>query len=772
MVKRVVLVGNPNSGKTALFNALTGSHQTVGNWPGVTVERKAGNCFLEDDQCVEVVDLPGIYDASLGDSEALGVDGKITCDYLSQGTFDQIINVVDASNLERNLFLTLQLLECGVPVIVALNMMDVVKCRGLTINVDALGNILGVPIIPMVARKQQGIVALKKAMGSAVHSPIFKLPLPDVLEQSIGQLQENIDKQLGPTLSLRGRRFAVRLLEEDGQHRNISIPLRGIVHDITQRIIDTLGEEPDLLLADARYAFARSVCQEVVHHNAHDTQTTHKRGKNTVNRQGLSSKLDRVLLNRYAGIPIFLFVMYTMFVFAINFGGAFQDFFDLASSTIFVEAPAYWLTAWHAPAWLTLLVVNVGRGINTTVTFIPVIGAMFFFFGLLEDSGYMVRAAFLVDRFMRAWGLSGKSFVPMIVGFGCNVPAIMGARTLENHRDRILTVLMMPFMSCGARLAIFAVFCSAFFSTSGAQIVFLLYCTGIVLALLTGTLLRRSVLPGDPAPLVMELPNYHIPHWRSLGLQLWHRLKGFVIGAGRFIVPICAVIGFLNEISPTGTWANQKDQSALAVMGRGITPVFTPMGIQPDNWPATVGLLTGVLAKEVVIGTLNTLYREGPLEEQNENFSLRAGLMQAVESVPANLVGLGAAIVNPFVASEAPHDMEARPYGVMSKAFLGQAGAFAYLLFILIYFPCVSTMAVMRREIGMGWTLFSVLWATGLAYVLAVMVFQGLTFSAHPVQSLRWIVALSTLLGLSVWTMSSYKNPRSKVVRLFTRKSG
>lgn len=507
---------------------------------------------------------------------------------------------------------------------------------------------------------------------------------------------------------------AVRLLEGDCQLGVDNV----CVTEWQGRIQSELGEDADILIADARYRFIQDVIAQCVTRKACPVSWT--------------ARIDSIILNRILGIPIFLGVMYAMFLFAINIGGAFQDFFDIGSNTIFVNGLASGLTALHTPAWLiALLADGVGKGINTTITFIPVIGALFLFLAFLEDSGYMSRAAFVVDRLMRALGLPGKSFVPMVIGFGCNVPAVMAARTLENKRDRILTVMMSPFMSCGARLAIYAVFTAAFFPSGGQNIVFALYLIGIAMAMLTGLLLRKTLLQGDPAPLVMELPPYHLPRMPSLFLHAWQRLKGFVWRAGKLIVPICILLGVLNSINLNGTLNTGTGDvhSILSRLGQFITPVFAPMGIHADNWPATVGLVTGILAKEVVIGTLNTLYSQvGHIVVQTEGFHFWAGLQSAVMSIPINLSQLGQAFSNPIVATAPVHTLSKGVYGVMAHYFDGKLAAMAYLLFVLLYFPCVSTTAAMLRELHRGWVVFSVVWTTGMAYIVAVGFYQIATF--------------------------------------------
>ncbi len=741
--RTVALAGNPNCGKTALFNALTGARQRVGNWSGVTVERKSGKLQYEQ-QLIEVVDLPGIYSLTVA-SEIGSIDERIACEYLLSSSADVVVNVLDASNLERNLYLTLQLLEMQIPVVLAVNMMDIISQRGIELDVKQLGRLLGCPAVGLVANQGKGLEALKKEMIRAKTSKTHRAlawSLPEEIAQSVATLTSIINQSNVKSSSLDPQWLALRLLEEDAYAEQLAGPeLVSQAAEQSQKLLQQFEESADILIADRRYGFINEVSSAVTHF----IKTPH---------QTVTQFLDKIVLNRYLAVPIFLLVMYFMFLFAINVAGAFQDFFDLSSTTIFVNGVAHVLQQWHAPTWLiAILASGVGKGINTTITFAPVIGGMFLFLSFLEDSGYMARAAFVMDRLMRAIGLPGQSFVPMIVGFGCNVPAVMGARTLANRRDRILAIMMMPFMSCGARLAIFAVFASAFFPMHGAAIIFLLYLTGILAAVLTGLMLRKTVLPGQATPLVMELPPYHLPQWGSLLQNAWNRLKKFLFRAGRLIIPICILIGALNAITLTGRLVHDDNQhSLLSEVGKVVTPVFAPMGIHQDNWPATVGLATGVLAKEVVVGTLNTLYSEvGHLgQKQGDQFNLRRGLKAAAATVPANLAGLATAFVNPLVANESPHSVNQGVYGLMYQRFDGAVGAFAYLLFVLLYFPCISTMAVMRRELSQRWAYFSVVWNTGFAYGLAVMVYQLLTIARHPLASFAWVGGVLFIFALII----------------------
>lgn len=746
----VALAGNPNCGKTAVFNLLTGSKQRVGNWPGVTVEQKTGRYHYQQ-QAVDVVDLPGVYSLSATDQET-SIDEQIACGYLVSGVADCIVNVLDGAHLERNLYLTLQLLEMKIPVILVVNMMDLVVQRGLVLDLKKIEKTLGCKVVPMTASRGIGVDDLKKTIVQVAKNPTvsdWSLPLSPLLEKAMLCVKQAILYQTGPQIYQRANWLALGLLAGDTlAQKQVGQSVVLTVQQQLQQLTQTLPEDPDILIADARYGFIGDFVARIT-----TLQQT--------SRRSITQWLDRIVLNRYLGIPIFLLMMYFMFLFAINVGGAFQDFFDIASTTLFVEGLAHGLLALHFPPWIVaILASGVGKGVNTVVTFIPIIGAMFFFLSFLEDSGYMARAAFVVDRCMRALGLPGKSFVPMIVGFGCNVPAIMGARTLSNPRDRILTVLMMPFMSCGARLAIFSVFASAFFPVGGQNVIFILYITGILVAVLTGVILRKTILTGKPAPLVMELPPYHVPRFHVLALHAWSRLKRFLFRAGKVIVPVCILIGALNAISVNGVLVgqNSKQPSVLSVIGETVTPLLAPIGIKKDNWPATVGLATGVLAKEVVVGTLNTLYSQvGHLTHQEAaHFQLWQGLKSAVMSIPQNLAGLKDALKNPFLAAEAPVDMDHAVFGVMYRYFDGKAGAFAYLLFVLLYFPCVATMAAMQRELSRGWAVFSVGWSTVLAYGLATIVFQALTIQRHPLNSIEWIGAMlgmliSVVLGLRFW---------------------
>jgi len=457
--------------------------------------------------------------------------------------------------------------------------------------------------------------------------------------------------------------------------------------------------------------------------------------------------------------------MYAMFMFTINIGNAFVDFFDQAVGALLVDGMSALLASYHWPDWLIVLISNgVGGGIQVVATFIPIVGFLFIFLSILEDTGYMSRAAFVMDRFMCFIGLPGKSFVPMIVGFGCNVPAIIATRTLDNQRDRILTNLMNPFMSCGARLPVYALFAAAFFPVGGQNLVFGLYLFGILVAVITGLIMRHTLLQGDPSPFLMELPTYHLPTLRGVYIKTWDRLKTFIFNAGKVIVPMVLVLNILNSLGTDGSFGRENsDQSVLSEIGRTLTPVFSPMGIQEDNWPATVGIFTGVLAKEAVVGTLDALYSQmadnTAKQDEKETFDLSQALIAACQTIPENLTAIADKLLDPLgigigevadagAAADA-QEVKVATFAVMQNQFDGQIGAFAYLLFILLYAPCVAATAAIYKETSRNWALFVVCWTTFVAYTTATLFYQMMTFAKHPTSAGIW-AAILLLLAVAV----------------------
>lgn len=733
------VVGNPNCGKSTLFNCLTGAKQQVGNWPGVTVDRKAGSYRFKE-SVVEVVDTPGIYSLA-----ASSLDEKIARTFVLSGQADLIVNIVDASNIERNLYLTSQLLEMQVPLIVALNMMDMAAKRQLTIDVQGLAERLGCPVIPLTATKNKGVDELKEMIfrGVGTISPqVAKIVYPASVQEARQVLTADLEDACLAN-GLDPYWLSLKLLEGDSMGEEMAGPAIIAKAVVMQEKIEQLeDEEADIVIASARYGFVSWLTSDLVK----------KRG--LVNAT-LSDRIDRIVLNRIFGIPIFLAAMYLMFMFTINLGGAFIDFFDQFAGTIFVDGFSEVLTALHTPEWLIAILAGIGGGIQTMATFIPPIGFMFLFLSFLEDSGYMARAAFVMDRFMRFIGLPGKAFVPLLVGFGCNVPAIMATRTLENERDRTLTILMNPFMSCGARLPVYALFAAAFFPVGGQNIVFLLYLIGIGFAVLTGLILKNTLLKGEAVPFVMELPPYHMPMLRSVILRSYDRLKTFLFKAGKVLVPVIMILSFLNSLGTDGSFGNEDtEQSALASMSKVITPLLKPLGVTEENWPATVGIFTGIFAKEAVVGTLDALYtgidkqtsKDGASEDP---FNFWGGIIGAFATIPENLLAvvdtftdpLGISIGDISDASTAAEEQSVNitTFGSMINLFGSKSAAFAYMLFVLLYFPCSAAIAAVYRETNLAWTAFAGFWTSFLAYLASTLFYQTANFAAHPGYSMTII---------------------------------
>ncbi len=693
MSKTIALIGNPNSGKTTLFNNLTGAHQKVGNWSGVTVEKKSGLIELVGEQG-ELVDLPGIYSL---EQEYQGLDERIARSFLENETVDLIINILDTSNLQRNLVLTNQLIELNIPMIVVLNMQDVAEKQGIIVDAEELEVRLGIPVVSTVA-------SLKKGMN---HLKLHLLQQVDPKHQQQINIKENL--------------FKDEAASEKILHRYEQ------VNQLTKDVVENLHQIP------------------------------------------ITEKIDRWVLNRWLGIPVFLLSMYLLFTIAINVGAVFIDFFDILTGTIFVDGSRWLLQQVNAPSLLiTLLADGVGGGITLVATFIPVISFLYLGLSILEDSGYISRAAFVIDRLMAKLGLPGNAFVPLIVGFGCNVPSVMAARSLGRESDRLMTIAMAPFMSCGARLTVYALFAAAFFPSKGQNIVFMLYLLGIVMAVLTGYIFRKRIFPTEITPSFQEMPAYHRPLVRNILLMTWFRLRGFILKAGQAIVIVVTVLSLLNSLGTDGSLGNENTKhSVLSVVGKSITPAFKPIGIADDNWPATVGLFTGMFAKEAVVGTLDALYARSDSDLSDAAPDIYAALSDAFQSIAdaskdllSNLadplgINIGDVSNASLVADE--QDVQLETLTNMAASFGSQLAAFSYLVFILLYAPCVAVLGAIVREAGWHWAGLVFGWSTSLAYFTAATIFQIGTFSEHPLNSTLIILTSSGVIALLIFYLKKIK---------------
>ena len=699
-MQKIALIGNPNCGKTTLFNVLTGANQKVGNWPGVTVEKKFGYFKLENES-IELVDLPGIYSL---EQDYSGIDEKIAQDYLEQGAIDLIINIVDATNLERSLVLTQQLMDRDVPMLLVMNMLDVAQQQGITVSTNMLADKLQLPVIEMIASQKRGVDELCSKLTRKINSA------PETVSKNESQ----------------------------------------------QPLASTTTEEKLL----QRYHQSRQLINGVV-----EVSPTH---------HSLSERIDAVVINKWLGIPFFLLMIYMIFTIAVNLGAVFIDFFDILFDAVLVDGTTWLLREVSAhEVIVTLLAQGVGGGITLVATFIPVIGFLYLCLSVLEGSGYMSRAAFVIDRAMSGIGLPGNAFVPLIVGFGCNVPAVMAARSLGRDSDRLMTIAMAPFMSCGARLTVYALFAAAFFQENGQNIVFGLYLLGIALAIFTGWIFRKQLFANEITPSFQEMPAYHIPIARNILLTTWFRLKSFILRAGKTIVVVVIALSFLNSISTDLSFGNEdSEDSVLSVIGKSITPAFAPLGIEEDNWPATVGLFTGMFAKEAIVGTLDALYSESSADAYDGSPpDLIAAAGEAIASIGTELLALSSTLTDPLgisigdvsdlnaVADE--QKIESSTLTNMAALFPGPFAAFCYLVFILLYAPCVAVLGAINKEAGWHWMLLVFGWSTGLAYITATVIYQIGTFSVNPLFSSIWIVSMLTILAVFILNL---KRLSSKMV--------
>lgn len=673
MSLRFALVGNPNCGKTTLFNEITGSTQYVGNWPGVTIEKKEGKARrMQED--IRIIDLPGIYSLSPYSMEEI-----VARDYIVDEKPDVVINIIDATNIERNLYLTTQLMELGIPVVAALNMMDAVEAKGDQIDAAVLAKELKIPVIPTAASKGRGIKELMEAAVAVAHTAAtqMKAAPSSIHDEKIQSYIEKVETEVVSKLSFTAGNaawIALKLLEGDEkviEKLNVPVTLLEKIKPLREEIEKKYDNDIETVIADSRYRYITGVVGKAVRKKAASTQLT------------LSDKIDKVVTNRILAIPLFLAVMFM--VFKITFGavGSFTiDWVDGLINGTVANAVAGWLEAAGTSEWINALIVNgIIGGVGSILVFVPQIMILFLFLSLLEDSGYMARAAFIMDRLLRKLGLSGKSFIPMIMGFGCSVPAIMSTRTLENEKDRKLTIILTPFMSCGARLPIYLLFASAFFSSNQDLVVFSIYLLGIVVAILSGVLLKKTIFKGDTAPFIMELPPYRIPTLKGLMIHMWDRAKGFIKKAGTVIFAAAVIVWVLQSFNFTLQMVEDPGDSVLGTIGRVIAVIFAPLGF--GDWKSAVALITGFIAKESVVSTMGILHGVG---EVAEDTTALASVLQGVFT---------------------------------------PLSAYAFMAFTLLYMPCMAAFATIKREMNSWkWTLFTVGYQTGVAWIIAFLIFQ------------------------------------------------
>ncbi len=649
----VALAGNPNSGKTTIFNALTGARQKTGNWPGVTVERKEGT-FRYKGKRVKVIDLPGTYGLS-----GMSIDEKIARNFIMESKPDIVVVVADSLNLERSLNLAVQILELGQRIIIDLNMMDMAKKKGIEIDAEKLSKILKCKVVKTVGHKGKGIEDLKEAILSFAESPpvTFKLHYPEDIEKFLYEIEKIIwDFEMDTPI----RFIALRLLSRDETFIDMFKTKKKVYRSI-KKILDKLPDDIDIKISEARYGFVHGVYKEVV-----------KKTTSLDRRINLSDKIDRILTNRFIGLPIFILIIFLTFELIFAVGTPLANIIDRFFEYIGIILKSWLENMGGSKIVISLITDGIIGGVGSIVVFLPNIFLLFFVFAILEDSGYMARAAFIMDRIMHLFGLHGKSFIPMILGFGCNVPAVMGTRILESEKDRILTILIIPLMSCSARLPIYILFAGVFFPGKEALVISSLYLMGIILAIIAARIFKFIFFKEPVAPLIIELPPYRFPSIKNVIISASTKSGMFLKKAGTFIFLAAIVIWFLASFPQNGGYGSEK--TLLGMIGKFITPIFAPLGF--GFWQSTVSLIFGVFAKELVVGTLGTLI--GGSE------------------------GLRAAVVNYFTP----------------------ISAVSFMVFSLLYFPCIATFAVIKKEVGWKWAIISGIYTLLLAWITSFAVYN------------------------------------------------
>ena len=681
---RIALAGNPNCGKTTLFNDITGSKQHVGNWPGVTVEQKTGK--YKKNKEIEIVDLPGIYSLSPYSAEEI-----VARDYIVDENPDVLIDIVDGTNIERNLYLTLQVLETKIPTVIALNMMDEVEASGTKIDVKKLSKILGVPVIPIVARNGKGVnelmEAAQKIASSKVQSndlEVFSPQVNNYITEIVGLLNDN-DNQNHKSSSYEMWQ-AIKILEEDEiVIEKLPGNKRAKITSIVEKANSDFNGDTEAEIADQRYKFISEVVNKTV---SKPLKANGQRKETT------SDKIDKVLTNRIIAIPAFLVIMYALF--SITFGEGplgigvwlqtiVTDFWDGPFTETIMGA----IESMGAADWATGLVGDgILAGVGGVVSFLPQILVLFLLMSFLEDSGYMARVAFVMDRLFRRFGLSGKSFIPLLMGYGCSVPAVMASRTLESEKDRRLTIMITPFMSCGAKLPIYLMFAATLFTQyNQTLIIYSIYMIGIVVAVIGALILSNTLFKGETSNFIMELPQYRIPTLRSVLIHAWEKVKGFAIKAGTIILGSTILIWFLSSFNFSGMC--EMDESILASIGRGIQWIFTPLGF--GEWRASVAVVTGWIAKENIVSTFGVL------------FGAADAVSEAAAEGTAALPGLSAVFT--------------------------QAAAFSYMAFNLLCMPCFAAVGAIKKEMGSWkWTGITIAFQMITAYIVAFIVYHVCMF--------------------------------------------
>lgn len=665
---KIGLAGNPNCGKTTMFNDLTGSTQYVGNWPGVTVEKKGGK--LKGHKDVEIVDLPGVYSLS-----PYTLEEVVTRNFMIEDKPDAIINIVDASNIERNLYLTTQILELGIPTVIALNMMDIVEKNGDKIDLNKLSDILGCPVIETSALKGKGIKEVaEKAVELANEKKKFNFEVPysEECKNALSEIEKFAKENLSSS-NIESKYLAIKLFERDEkivEKLQLNESSLKEIENIVKKCEDELDDDSESIITSDRYAFIGTIVSKAI-----------KKANNS--NESTSDKIDKIITNRFLALPIFAAIMWAVYYISVSSIGTIVT--DWTNDTLFGEIVAgnvgNWLQALGVADWLYSLIIDglIG-GVGAVLGFVPQIMLLFLFLSILEDCGYMARVAFIMDRVFKKFGLSGKSFIPMLISSGCGVPGIMATRTMENDRDRKMTIMLTTFIPCGAKLSIIALFAGALFG-GASWVAPSVYFLGIVMIIICGIILKQTKLfKGEPAPFVMELPQYHIPSAKNVLLHMWERGRAFIVKAGTIIFVACGAIWFLSSFNFRLEMVD-AGESILAAIGNVFAPIFAPLGF--GNWQSSVASISGLVAKENVVGTFGVLF----------------GVAEAAEDDPTLLQHV--------------------------SGMFTIASAYAFIAFNMLNAPCFAAIGAIRREMGSWkWMWITIGFQTGTAYLVALVINQ------------------------------------------------
>jgi ferrous iron transport protein B len=652
----VALVGNPNSGKTTLFNRLTGSKQHVGNWPGVTIEKKEGVFHYEEHE-ITLVDLPGIYSLSTYSMEEV-----VSRDFIMNEHPDLIIDIVDGTNLERNLYLSMQLKELGLPMVIAVNMLDELAQKGITVDIDRLGRELNTPVVAISAKSGEGTQKLVHDLMENTYPSTFTYD--EGTEKCLAEIRELIRPIEHDTTH--EKFYDAKLLEDDvlfARELKMSPAQYQRLYEIQQEFCAARGQKDiDMAIADTRYEAIGRIIQECVHHPAET--------------RSMSDRIDDILCNKYLGIPMFFVILFTMFAVTFGpFGEWLKSLIEILITWISSSTVA-WMVSANVNPVVQDLVKTVFSGVGSVLSFMPQIMLLFLFLSVMEDSGYMSRAAFLMDAMLRKIGLNGKAFIPMLMGFGCSVPGIMASRVLENDEDRKMTMILTPFMSCGAKLPVYALLAGVFFPKQAGLAIFAMYVLGIVMAILCGFLLKKTVFKNSGSTFILELPPYRWPSLRNTAAHMWEKAKGFLIKAGTIILMCTVVLWALTSFTFTLQYTEDASLSIIAGIGKAIAWIFIPCGF--GHWQSVISLISGFIAKESVVSSMAVLYTGG----------------------------------------------DVNALSVILPTIFSTRSAVAFMTFTLLYSPCVAAVATMRKESGSAaFTLKTILFQTGVAYVTAAVVY-------------------------------------------------